>query len=80
MTSGNTVALTIQAFAGKVASLLSDTLSGFVVAFLLWSKSLNFMASVTVCSDFGEKTTKKIKSVAVSTFPASAFSLLFAMR
>ena len=38
MTTGKTIALTIQTFVGKVMSLLFNTLSGFVVAFLPRSK------------------------------------------
>ena len=53
MTTGNTIALTIQTFVGKVMSLLFNMLSRFVVAFLPRSKCLNFMAAVTVHSDFG---------------------------
>ena len=40
MTTGKTIALTIQTFFGKVMSLLFNTLSRFVVAFLLRSESL----------------------------------------
>ena len=40
MTTGKTIALTIQTFVGKVMSLLFNTLSRFVVAFLLRSESL----------------------------------------
>ena len=49
-----TIALTIWTFVGKVMSLLFNTLSGFVIAFLPRSKCLfNFMAAVTVHNDFG---------------------------
>ena len=44
--------LTRQTFVGKVMSLLFNTLSSFITAFLPWSKCLNFMAAVTVHSDF----------------------------
>ena len=37
MTTGKTIALTIQTFVGKVVSLLSNTQSRFVIAFLLRS-------------------------------------------
>ena len=53
MTIGKTVALTKRTFAGKVVSLLFKTLSRFVIAFLPRSKCLNFVAVVTICSDFG---------------------------
>ena len=55
MTTGKTIALTIQTFVSKVMSLLLNMLSRFVIAFLLRSKRLlnNFMATATICSDFG---------------------------
>ena len=53
MSTRKTIALTIQTFVGKVMSLLFNTLSRFVIGFLSRSKSLNFMATVTICSDFG---------------------------
>ena len=40
MTTGKTIALTIQTFAGKVMSLLFNTLSRFVIAFLPSSNHL----------------------------------------
>jgi len=40
MTTGKTIALTIQTFVGKVMSLLFNTLSRFVIAFLPRSKRL----------------------------------------
>ena len=51
-TTGKTIALTIQSFVGKVMSLLFNTLSRFVIAFLPKSKCLNFMAVSTVHGDF----------------------------
>ena len=53
MSTRKTIALIIQTFVGKVMSLLFNTLSRFVIGFLSRSKSLNFMATVTICSDFG---------------------------
>ena len=53
MTTGKTIALTRQTFVGKVMSLLFNMLSRFVIAFLPRSKCLNFMAAITICSDFG---------------------------
>ena len=38
ITTGKTIDLTIQNFVGKVMSLLFNTLSRFVIAFLPWSK------------------------------------------
>ena len=53
MTTGKTIALTRQTFVGKVMSLLLNMLSRLVITFLPRSKRLNFMAAVTICSDFG---------------------------
>ena len=53
MTTGKTIALTRQTFVGKVMSLLFNMLSRLIVAFLPRSKCLNFMAAVTICTDFG---------------------------
>ena len=53
MTTGKTIALTIRAFVSKVMFLLSNRPFRFVIAFLLRSQaSFNFMAAVTVHSDF----------------------------
>ena len=41
MTTGKTIALTIQTYVGKVVSLLSNTLSRFVMTFLPRSKHLS---------------------------------------
>ena len=51
MTTGKTLALTMWTFVDKVMSLLFNTLSRFIIAFLPRSKRLNFMAAVTVHSD-----------------------------
>ena len=56
ITTGKTIALTIWTFISKVVSLF--TLSRFVIAFLPRSKCLNFMAVVTVHSDFGAQENK----------------------
>ena len=62
MTTGKTIALTRQTFVGKVISLLFNMLSSLVKAFLPRIKHfLNFMAVVTICSDFGKW--KKVKSL-----------------
>ena len=52
MTAGKTIALIRQTFVGKVMSLLFNMLSRLVITFLPRGKCLNFMAAVTVCSDF----------------------------
>ena len=53
MTTGKTMALTRWTFVGKVMSLLFNMLCRLVITFLQRSKCLNFMAAVTICSDFG---------------------------
>ena len=53
MTAGKTIALTILTFVGKETSLLFNMLSRFVIDFLPRSISFNFMAAITICSDFG---------------------------
>ena len=58
MTTGKTISLTKWTFVGKVMSLLFNMLSRFAIAFLSRSKSLNFMAAVTICSDFGPQKNK----------------------
>jgi len=73
MTTGKTIALTVQIFVSKVMSLLFNMLSRFVIAFLprskclliLWLQSLS-----TVILD-----PKKIKSVTASTFSPSMFAM-----
>ena len=64
MTTGKTVTLTIQTFVGKVISLFFKY--AVEVCHRFSSKeqvSYNFLAEVTICSDFGAP---KIKSVTVS--------------
>ena len=55
---GKTIALAIWTFVGKVMSLLFNMLSSFVIAFLPGNKHLNFMAAVTVCSNFAAQADK----------------------
>ena len=69
MTTGKTIALTRQNFVGKVMSLLFNTLSRFVIAFLPRSKRLliswlHSPSAVTL-------EPKKIKSHTVSIFSPS---------
>ena len=53
MTTGKTIALTRQTFVGEVVSLLFNMLSRLVITFLPKEQvSFNFMAAVTICSDF----------------------------
>ena len=60
MTTGKTIALTRCTFVGKVMSLLLNMLSRLVITFLPRSKqaSFNFMAAITICSDFGAQKNK----------------------
>ena len=64
MTTGKTIALTIWTFVGKVISLLFNTLSRFIIAFLPSSKCLliSWLQSPTAVI----LEPKKIKSVTVS--------------
>ena len=58
MTTGKTIALIIWTFVDKEVSLLLNTLSRFVIAFLPRSKCLNFMTAVTICGDFRAQESK----------------------
>ena len=69
MTTGKTIALTIQTFVGKVMSLLFNTLSKFVIAFLPKSKHLLISWLQSPSTVIFEP--KKIKPVTVSTFSPS---------
>ena len=71
MTSGKTIALTVQTFVGKVMSLPFNTLSRFVIAFLLRSKCvlISWLQSpFTVILQ-----PKKRKSITVFTLSLSIF-------
>ena len=57
-TIGKTIALTRQTFVGKVMSLFFNMLPRLVITFLPRSKCLNFMAAITICSDFGAQKNK----------------------
>ena len=56
--TGKTIALTRRAFLGKLMPLLFNMLSRLVIAFLSRSSHLNFMAAVTIYSDFGAQENK----------------------
>ena len=64
MTTGKTIALTIQTFVGKVMSLLFNMLSRFVIAFLPRSKHLFISQLQFLSAAILEP--RKIKSVTVS--------------
>ena len=53
MNTGKMIASTICTFIGKVMSFLFNTPSRLFIAFLPRSKCLNFIAPVTILSDFG---------------------------
>ena len=69
MTTGKTIALTIQTFVGKVMSLLLNMLSRFVMALLPRSKHLLISWLQSPSAMILEL--KKIRSVNASTFPPS---------
>ena len=58
MTTGKTIALTIRILVCKVMALLFYMLSRFIIGFLSRSKHLNFVATVTICTDFGVQENK----------------------
>ena len=68
VTTGKTIALSRRTFVGKVMSLLFNVPSRLVIAFLPRSKQLNFMAAVTICSDFGAQENKSL-----SLFPFAIY-------
>ena len=73
MTTGKTIALTIQTFVGKVTSLLFNTLSDFVTDFLPRSKCLLISWLQSPFAEILEP--KKIKSVTVSVFSSHLFAM-----
>ena len=73
MTTRKTIALSICTFVSKVMSFLFNTLSRFIIASLPRSRRLNFMAAVTICSDFGAEEDKVCPCF-------HCFPILFAMK
>ena len=69
MTTGKTMALTMWTFVGKMMSLLFNTLSRFVTAFLSRTKSFLISWLQSLSSVILEP--KKINSVTVSNFSPS---------
>ena len=69
MTTGKTIALTIQTFVSKVMSLLFNTLSRFVIAFLSRSKRLPISCLQSPSTVILEPRKRK----SVTTFPFSFF-------
>ena len=72
MTTGKIIALTRWTSVGIAMSLLSNVLSRIVIAFIPRSKSFNFRAAVTICSDFGGQENS------LSVFPS--FPHVFAIK
>ena len=75
MTTGKTITLTRWT---KVMSLLFNILSRFVITFLPRSKCLNFMAAVTICSNFGAQENNCFQFLMKTLFPL--FPHLFATK
>ena len=67
ITTRKTIVLTRWTFVGKVMSLLFNMLSRLVIAFLPRSKHLNFMAAVTICTDFRAQENKVSVSIVYPT-------------
>ena len=55
---GKIIALTLQTFVSKEMSSLFNKLSRFVIAFLQGASVFNFMASFTICGEFGAQENK----------------------
>ena len=75
MTTGKTIALTRWTFVSKVMSLLLNMLSWLVITSLPRSKHLNFMAAVTICSDWSPPPPKGL----LNRFPCWALPILLAL-
>ena len=60
VTTGKTIASIRWTFVGKVMSLLLNMLSRLVITFLPRSRRLNFMAAITICSDFAPPPPNKV--------------------
>ena len=69
MAAGKTICLTMSTFVGKVISLLFNTLSSFVIAFLPRSKRLLILWLQSPSAVILEP--REIKSASVSPFPPS---------
>ena len=71
MTTGKTLALTLQTFVGKVMSLLFNMVSRVVIVFFFFSRSKHLLISWLQSSSSVILVPKKIKSVTVSTVSLS---------
>ena len=78
MTTGKTIALTIQTFVGKVMSLVFNMLSRYGIAFLLRNKCLLISWLKSLSAVILEP--RKIKSVTVSTFFPSIYHEVMGMN
>ena len=67
VTTGKTIALTRRTLVGKLLSPLLNMLSRLIITCLPRSKRLNFMAAVTICSDFGAQKNKVSRCVHCSS-------------
>ena len=75
MNTGKTIALTVRTFVGKVMSLIFNMLSRlFIVFFSKEQGSFNFVAAVTICSDFGAQE-NKVYHVSV-LFPSTCHEVM----
>ena len=75
VTTGKTIVLTVWTFVSKVISLLFNTLSRFVIAFLPRRKCLNFVTAVTVHSDFGGQEKKICHCFHSPLYPGHLFAM-----
>ena len=76
MTTGKTIALTRRTFVGKVMSLLLGMLSRLIITFLPRTKCLNFMATVTICSDFGAQKNKVCLKTVSTLSPSTSHEVI----
>ena len=80
LTTRKTIALTKLSIVGPVMFLLFSMLSRLGITFLPRSKRLNFLAAITICSDFGMPLSphkKKMKSDTVSiVFPSISYEVM----
>ena len=76
MTTGKTIALTRRTFVGKVMSLLLGMLSRLIIIFLPRTKCLNFMATVTICSDFGAQKNKVCLKTVSTVSPSTSHEVI----
>ena len=76
MTTGKTIALTRRTFDGKVMSLLFNMLCRLIITFHPRTKCLNFMATVTICSDFGAPKNKVCLNTVSTVSPSTSHEVI----